>query len=203
MKKINENNENQSGIRLLLWIIFIVIIVVLFKTTNKTSKVNEPPKEETPTFINYPEMIENLLNNGYDYKYTVKSEQKNEIYEGSKCNNIDIGYKETIDSIIKYKIENGITKKIVLETEEEIPNIYNDSNDYLNINILFNNLKEYLYSINKENESRTITYKNDNYQVLVKTNLEYITNITINSLNYSYDLEFTNVGKCANINLNK
>lgn len=203
MNNILKSDENNSGIKLIIWIIFIVIIFVMFKTTNKNDKKEELVKEEQQTFINYPDMIDNLLTNGYDYKYIITNDTTKEIYEGSNCDNIEIGYKETIDTIIKYKIENGISKKIIVDTEEETENIYNGFRDYLNINNLFNNLKEYLYSINKENETRTISYKKDDYQVIVKTNLEYITNITITTSTYNYDLEFTNVGKCANINHNK
>lgn len=194
--------ENKNAIQLLIWIFFIVIIFVMFKITNKTDK-KEEKEENTPVFVNYKDMEINLLNNGYDYKYTITSDTQKEIYEGTMCNDIDIGYKETIDSITKYKIKNGKITKVLLDNEEEIPSIYDDSEDFLNLSTLFTNLKEYPYNIEKNNNERTISYKKDGYQVLVKTNLEYITNITITTATNNYNLEFTNVGKCVKIDSNK
>lgn len=194
--------ENKNAIQLLIWIFFIVIIFVMFKITNKTDK-KEEKEENTPVFVNYKDMEINLLNNGYDYKYTITSDTQKEIYEGTMCNDIDIGYKETIDSITKYKIKNGKITKVLLDNEEEIPSIYDDSEDFLNLNTLFTNLKEYPYNIEKNNNERLISYKKDGYQVLVKTNLEYITNITITTTTNNYNLEFTNVGKCVKIDSNK
>lgn len=194
--------ENKNAIQLLIWIFFIVIIFVMFKITNKTDK-KEVKEENTPVFVNYNDMEINLLNSGYDYKYTITSDTQKEIYEGTMCNDIDIGYKETIDSITKYKIKNGKITKVLLDNEEEIPSIYDDSEDFLNLNTLFTNLKEYPYNIEKNNNERIISYKKDGYQVLVKTNLEYITNITITTTTNNYNLEFTNVGKCVKIDSNK
>jgi len=194
--------ENKNAIQLLIWIFFIVIIFVMFKITNKTDK-KEEKEENTPVFVNYKDMEINLLNSGYDYKYTITSDTQKEIYEGTMCNDIDIGYKETIDSITKYKIKNGKITKVLLDNEEEIPSIYDDSEDFLNLNTLFANLKEYPYNIEKNNNERLISYKKDGYQVLVKTNLEYITNITITTTTNNYNLEFTNVGKCVKIDSNK
>lgn len=194
--------ENKNAIQLLIWIFFIVIIFVMFKITNKPDK-KEEKEENTPVFVNYKDMEINLLNSGYDYKYTITSDTQKEIYEGTMCNDIDIGYKETIDSITKYKIKNGKITKVLLDNEEEIPSIYDDSEDFLNLNTLFTNLKEYPYNIEKNNNERLISYKKDGYQVLVKTNLEYITNITITTTTNNYNLEFTNVGKCVKIDSNK
>lgn len=194
--------ENKNAIQLLIWIFFIVIIFVMFKITNKPDK-KEEKEENTPVFVNYKDMEINLLNSGYDYKYTITSDTQKEIYEGTMCNDIDIGYKETIDSITKYKIKNGKITKVLLDNEEEIPSIYDDSEDFLNLNTLFTNLKEYPYNIEKNDNERLISYKKDGYQVLVKTNLEYITNITITTTTNNYNLEFTNVGKCVKIDSNK
>lgn len=195
--------ENKNAIQLLIWIFFIVIIFVMFKITNKNDKKEDEKQDNTPVFVNYTDMEINLLNSGYDYKYTITSETQKEIYEGTMCDDIDIGYKETITGITKYKIDNGKITKVLLDNEEEIPSIYDGSEDFLNLSTLFTNLKEYLYNVEKSDNERMISYKKDGYQVLVKTNLEYITNITITTTTNNYNLEFTNVGKCAKIDSNK
>ena len=69
----------------------------------------------------------------------------------------------------------------------------------MNINIIFENLKEYLYNITKNESTREINYNKDGYKVVVKTDLKNITNITIENENKTYELQFTNVGKCDNI----
>ena len=61
------------------------------------------------------------------------------------------------------------------------------------------NLKEYLYNITKNESTREINYNKDGYKVVVKTDLKNITNITIENENKTYELQFTNVGKCDNI----
>ena len=69
----------------------------------------------------------------------------------------------------------------------------------MNINIIFENLKEYLYNITKNESTREINYNKEGYKVVVKTDLKNITNITIENENKTYELQFTNVGKCDNI----
>ena len=61
------------------------------------------------------------------------------------------------------------------------------------------NLKEYLYNITKNESTREINYNKEGYKVVVKTDLKNITNITIENENKTYELQFTNVGKCDNI----
>ena len=191
--------ENKNAIQLLIWIFFIVIIFVMFKITNKTDK-KEEKEENTPVFVNYKDMEINLLNSGYDYKYTIISDTQKEIYEGTMCNDIDIGYKETNEEIIKYAIIDGITSRIVLDKTTEITNLYDEEDKaFLNIENLFNNLKNYLYSVNKNETKREINYNKDGYQVLVKTNLENITEILITNATKTYELQFTNVSICDNI----
>ena len=71
----------------------------------------------------------------------------------------------------------------------------------MNINIIFENLKEYLYNITKNESTREINYNKDGYKVVVKTDLKNITNITIENENKTYELQFTNVGKRDNITI--
>jgi len=102
--------------------------------------------------------------------------------------------------IIKYAIIDGITSRIVLDKTTEITNLYDEEDKaFLNIENLFNNLKNYLYSVNKNETKREINYNKDGYQVLVKTNLENITEILITNATKTYELQFTNVSICDNI----
>ena len=111
-----------------------------------------------------------------------------------------LGDEETKDGIIKYIKDKDITYKVVLDEKEELQNLYDETDEsFLNINIIFKNLKEYLYNITKNESTREINYNKDGYKVVVKTDLKNITNMTIENENKTYELQFTNVDKCDNI----
>lgn len=192
--------------KFIAWMIFIIILVVLFARQNvyeNNTKENKT-KEETKTFKNYTDMQKELLSSGYDYKYKITNNENIVIYEGNICNSIDNGYKETSEGIIKYKKENNDIRKIVLEEEIVIDDLYEGiDSSFINLDSLFTNLEEYLYNVTKNEQTREIKYNKEGYSVLVNTDLEHITKITINNDTASYELEFTNIGKCANISLNK
>ena len=193
--------------KFIAWMIFIIILVVLFARQNVyENNITEEnkTKEETKTFKNYTDMQKELLSSGYDYKYKITNNENMVIYEGNICNSIDNGYKETSEGIIKYKKENNDIRKIVLEEEIVIDDLYEGiDSSFINLDSLFTNLEEYLYNVTKNEQTREIKYNKEGYSVLVNTDLEHITKITINNDTASYELEFTNIGKCANISLNK
>ena len=192
--------------KFIAWMIFIIILVVLFARQNvyENNTEENKTKEETKTFKNYTDMQKELLSSGYDYKYKITNNENIVIYEGNICNSIDNGYKETSEGIIKYKKENNDIRKIVLEEEIVIDDLYEGiDSSFINLDSLFTNLEEYLYNVTKNEQTREIKYNKEGYSVLVNTDLEHITKITINTDTASYELEFTNIGKCANISLNK
>ena len=192
--------------KFIAWMIFIIILVVLFARQNvyENNTEENKTKEETKTFKNYTDMQKELLSSGYDYKYKITNNENIVIYEGNICNSIDNGYKETSEGIIKYKKENNDIRKIVLEEEIVIDDLYEGiDSSFINLDSLFTNLEEYLYNVTKNERTREIKYNKEGYSVLVNTDLEHITKITINNDTASYELEFTNIGKCANISLNK
>ena len=189
------------------WMIFVIILVILFARQNvNESKVTDDNtiKEETKNFENYADMQKELLSSSYEYKYKITNNENTVIYEGALRNGVDSGYKETSEGIIKYKKENNEVRKIVLEEETVIDDLYEGiDSSFINLDSLFTNLEEYLYNVTKNEQTREIKYNKVGYSVLVNTDLEHITKITIINDTASYELEFTNIGKCANISLNK
>lgn len=200
-----ETKEGKATIKFAAWMIFIVILIVVFAINGNNeqkndTKENNNVKEEISSFKNYEEMVSDLLKSCYNYNFKVTSLENTVIYNGTISNNEDIGYKETSEEIIKYAITDGITSRIVLDKTVEIANLYDEEDKaFLNIENLFNNLKNYLYSVNKNETKREINYNKDGYQVLVKTNLENITEILITNATKTYELQFTNVSICDNI----
>lgn len=200
-----ETKEGKATIKFAAWMIFIVILIIVFAINGNNeqkndTKENNNVKEEISSFKNYEKMVSDLLKSCYNYNFKVTSSENIVIYNGNISNNEDIGYKETSEEIIKYAIIDGITSRIVLDKTTEITNLYDEEDKaFLNIENLFNNLKNYLYSVNKNETKREINYNKDGYQVLVKTNLENITEILITNATKTYELQFTNVSICDNI----
>ena len=196
--------QGKATLKFSAWMVFIIILIVVFAINGNDnpneSTTNNTQKEETSTFKNYEEMQSDLLNSCYSYNFRVVSEDNIIIYSGILSATGDIGYKENNEGIIKYSKENGIIYKVLLDQKEEINNLYDESDKaFLDIKTLFANLKEYLYNITKNESTREINYNKEGYKVVVKTDLENITNITITNENKTYELQFTNVGKCDNI----
>ena len=196
--------QGKATIKFAAWMVFIIVLIVVFAINGDNNpnenKNNNTNKEETLTFKNYEEMQNDLLNGCYSYNFRVVSEDNKIIYSGILSATGDIGYKENNEGIIKYSKEDGIIYKVLLDQKEEINNLYDESDKaFLDIKKLFANLKEYLYNISKNESTREINYNKEGYKVVVKTDLENITNITITNENKTYELQFTNVGKCDNI----
>lgn len=200
-----ETKEGKATIKFATWMIFIVILIIVFAINGNNeqkndTKENNNVKEEISSFKNYEEMVSDLLKSCYNYNFKVTSLENTVIYNGTISNNEDIGYKETSEEIIKYTIIDGITSRIILDKTTEITNLYDEEDKaFLNIENLFNNLKNYLYSVKKNETKREINYNKDGYQVLVKTDLENITEILITNATKTYELQFTNVSICDNI----
>lgn len=196
--------QGKSTIKFAAWMIFIIILIVIFAINGKPENNNinntQEKNEEIISFEKYETMQDNLLNGCFNYEYKIIEKNITTIYTGKKLNDTEIGYKETKDGIIKYIKDKDITYKVVLDEKEELPNLYDEADkSFLNINIIFENLKEYLYNITKNESTREINYNKEGYKVVVKTDLKNITNITIENENKTYELQFTNVGKCDNI----
>lgn len=196
--------QGKAAIKFTAWMIFIIILIVVFavkeRKEDNSANNTEIKNEEVISFEKYETMQENLLNGCFNYEYKVIEENLVALYTGEKLNDIETGYRETKEGIIKYLKEKDTTYKVVLNEKEELQNLYDEADEsFLNINVIFENLKEYLYNITKNESTREINYNKDGYKVVVKTDLKNITNITIENENKTYELQFTNVGKCDNI----
>ena len=200
-----QTERGKAIIKLGGWFIFIIalIIFVLVSEKNANNNViddtnsNKDEVTETYEFLLFSEMINNLINGNYEYSYNITSNNIDYIYEGIKCNNEELGYKESIDKIIKYYINDQNTYQVILNEYVEITNLYEgiDTN-FINLEVLFNNLNEYLYNTVKNENTRVITYDKDGYKVSITTDLENITNISITTDNSIYNLDFNVINTC-------
>ena len=195
-----QTERGKSLIKLGLWMIFILAIIIFAYTNKNDETVNNENKEieekEIYEFKKYDEMINSLLNSNYEFNYDIVISDTNYLFNGTKCNNEVLGYKESNVGIIKYYISDN-TYQVILKDLVPIENLYENIDiNYLDLNILFNNLNEYLYNIEKNEDTRVITYKKEGYQVEVITDLENITNINIVVDNNTYNLSYNIVDTC-------
>ena len=213
---MQENNfwktdRGKALTKLLLWVVFIVIVLGAFIMQEKDNiddyqmPSNEVTDEENQVndnnFKKYSDMQEELLNNNYLYKYIITNSEEKIVFSGIKNGTNETGYKETKAGIIKYQIVDGIVSQINMDEITNIDNLYeNIDRNYLDISLLFNNLSEYLYSTEKKDSKRTITYDKDGYKVSVITNLESIEKIEIAVDEWIYELNFYNVNNISKIN---
>lgn len=203
-----QSEKGKAAIKLGLWMIFIVVLIVIViiseqGTTNLTGDEVIPPEVdsgENTDFNNYSDMLDNLLLDNYEYSYTITTENGKYIYTGWKNDNKEIGFREDGNGIIKYFVDESNTYRINMDTLEIMTDLYNGfDSSYIDLHLLFENLSEYLYSVEKNGNIRTINYDKEGYQVIVTTDIENITNIQITVDTTTYDLEFTKVGECATI----
>lgn len=208
-----QTDRGKALIKLLLWMVFIVILIVLVIVSERNANseildVDKPENNVTDTpsepenveYEAYNTMITNLLANNYEYEYLITTATDSTILTGFKNPDKEIGFKETSSGITKYFIDSTGTYELNMNTSSIIDNLYSEfDSSYLNLELLFNNLNEYLYNTEENVGIRTITYDKDGFQVTVTTDTKNITNVLVMTDTTTYDLNFKNIGECATI----
>lgn len=208
-----QTDRGKALIKLLLWMVFIVILIVLAIVSERNGNseildVDKPENNATDTpsepenveYEAYNTMITNLLANNYEYEYLITTATDSIILTGFKNPDKEIGFKETSSGITKYFIDSTGTYELNMNTSSIIDNLYSEfDSSYLNVELLFNNLSEYLYNTEENVGIRTITYDKDGFQVTVTTDTKNITNVLVMTDTTTYDLNFKNIGECATI----
>lgn len=208
-----QTDRGKALIKLLLWMVFIVILIVLVIVSERNANseildVDKPENNVTDTpsepenveYEAYNTMITNLLANNYEYEYLITTATDSIILTGFKNPDKEIGFKETSSGITKYFIDSTGTYELNMNTSSIIDNLYSEfDSSYLNLELLFNNLNEYLYNTEENVGIRTITYDKDGFQVTVTTDTKNITNVLVVADTTTYDLNFKNIGECATI----
>ena len=189
-----QSKEGNAFVKLVLWLIFIgfLFFAFAFQKNDNTSKVKDN-KEETKTFKNVEKMENDLLQKSLNYEYVINENETTTIYNGTKCNDKEIWYKETSEGITKYLKESGKIYKVTLNEKEESSEEEND------LGKLFDILKGFNFNETFNGNIRNIEYNLDTIKVVIKTNLDNITSIMVIKDNVHYEMQFTNIGFCDNI----
>ncbi len=185
IKKAWKTKRGKALVKLGIWlIIFLVIALILVIYSVFNDNVLKPTPE-----LNYTieDKYNNFLLNDFKYNIIVESDTDTVLYDGKMENNIDTGTRENSVEVIKYTVENGISKKILLNTSEEYDIYAPYSKDYLDITLVLSKIINLDYV--KVNETFTYTINNDTYKVT--TNDTTITEIIItsNDIKYTYLFE--------------
>ena len=208
-----QTDRGKALMKLLLWMVFIVILIVLVIVSEKNDNsdildtdkpennvTDTPRKPENIDYAAYNTMLTNLLANNYEYEYLITTATDSVILTGFKNPDKEIGFKEADAGITKYYLDSTGTYELNMNIPTIIDNLYSEfDSSYLDLELLFNNLNEYLYNTKENAGIRTITYDKEGFQVSVNTDTKNITNILIMTETTTYDLNFKNIGECATI----
>lgn len=205
-KKINEMKKTSKGsaiLKLIGWIVFFFALLIFCGISSIITK-NMPESKKnstTNTPINKPidnptkpsntksikDYFQKLLNNDYSYNFEITSHDVKYIFKGTKENNIDTGYKETPNGIIKHSIENENTYEELVDSKVPITNLYeNLEPKILNISTLI----EVLNNLTFEKNDSTFKSKDIVNDYIITVNENNIVNIFITSADYEYNLNF-------------
>ena len=216
--KINELKSTSKGkaiLKLIGWAIFfafIFLLLIISAFMPKESKINqdinnneaEEKEEDMPinsllskeTFNN----IKNeLLNGNYDYKYEITLEDTKYIFNGTKKDDIETGYKETKEGVVKYYIDSTGIYEDKLTEKVPLNNLYENLDlNYLNFNNLMKTLDMEMVLISSTDlliydmASEVVDYQ----IALADKDLKYIKITGSNSdyaPSYEYYFEFNNI----------
>ena len=201
-------------LKVCIWVVVIIIMMIVsfiidnnenhwLDEFNQQETTEVPDNQVEEKITTYPNMQDILCNNNYDFVFTIRNENKY-VYTGRRCNGLEEGFKEDKKGIIKYIIDID-NKAYMISNDEynEIDNIYEGfDNNFLNFGKLFKNLNDILYDEEKTSDGMKYIYEKDGYQVEVYTNKDYINKINIVNGDTTYELVFSNMGKCNPIVFN-
>jgi hypothetical protein len=168
MKNMDEL-QKQSLKKLLIWMITLgVMIGTLYIIGAFSSSKSDTLKKEVVNEdkeLTTSDKLTLLNNSDFKYQYKIYKNEEEIILSGEKVDNVFTGFKETQDSIIKYKIIEKHVYEIKLEDEEEIYTLYDDIDSSLldlnNISSLINQVLD--KDIIKTYEDKTTT---SNYNLI-------------------------------------
>lgn len=200
IKNLRKTERGRTAFKFTIYMIFLgFVLIILFlggsfnRKPANTKRVGSTESSESVETIEltYFDKQNKLLNGNYEFKYTINGENS-VLFDGELKDGVIKGYKESLDEVIKYEIEDGIVYKVFFNQKEEIHNLYENLDERL---FDFSTLFELLNSSNSviDNTSLNKIYKYASvyeYNIEVITNETEITKIIIKNENIEYNFEF-------------
>ncbi len=189
--------RGKAIIKLGLWGIFFLVLFILIGLEKPiNNEINNNEETEVKQFVLYYDMLEEIKQNNYKYKYSIKINDLNYILEGSKNGLIEEGLLESNNNIFKYYIDSNGIYKVNLDQKEKIDKLDNNIDDnIININNLLEMIKDIDYKVEKEDEIRNIIYDSSDFSLVVTTDLNHIKNINYKKGIDEYNLEIYSIGE--------
>ena len=197
LKKCWKHPRWHSLMVLMIWIVSLTLLMVIVSLVNQFSP--QKKKEEIPQMKTNEVSFEDKWNcflKDYSFKYIVTNTEGTVKYEGTVKGGITTGYRERLDGIIRYSIEDNLVYEIVLDEKKELTTLYEniDANllDLSHIETLIQNIPIANSDILEEDEKTTYEYTiaEENLKIVVITDDIQINKITLTKENETYELSF-------------
>lgn len=215
--KIEELKKTPRGtaiLKLIYWgIFFAFVFLVLIITSFINSKyIPTTPKPDSNNSNQSPEVtpkidlilstltktnLQNqIINGSYNYKYEITIQDTKYIFNGTKNQDIDRGYKETQDKVVKYYLDSTGIYEEKLNEKIPLPNLYENLDlNYLDKNLLFSTIQNLEFSLISSTD--TLIYQATNSNIweiaILHDTLKYIKITSQTPNEYTYYLEFNDI----------
>ena len=193
--------------KLIGWSIFFGILFIFLALESPIQQEvndNKTPALENEQFVLYSQMLKELANNNYAYRYNIKIGDQDFLLEGNRDGKQDLGTLENSNNMFRYIINEDGIFKINLKKKEAIEKL-DDLLDakILDIGTFLANHKNTNYKVQKEGETRQIIYNIEDYDLVVKTDLKHIIQVEYKKGIDIYTLEFSQMGEIQEIELSE
>lgn len=198
LKKCWKHPRWHSLMVLMIWIVSLTLLMGIVSLVNQFSP--QKKKEEIPQMktneISLEEKWNCFLKEDYTFYYLVTTETETVKYEGAVNKGITTGYRERLDGIIRYSIEDNLAYEMVLDEKKELTTLYENIDasllDLSHIETLIQNIPVANSDILEEDKKITYEYTvtEENLKIMVITDEAHIKNILIVKENETYSLSF-------------
>lgn len=205
------NKRTHAAMVLGLWGIFLLFVIIISyiggeatqNEVNNNQNTNQV-EEEQKVFKDYIEMQSDLLKNNYEYEYIITVADSKVVYKGERIDATETGYRENSLETIKYYIDETGLYKVLMDELYAMDKLYENINEsYIDLEYIFNEIKNMSVTTEEVEETRTYTYnyviENINYEVIVTTNLDAITKIAIKFEDKQYELNYSKINELENL----
>ena len=206
-KELWADTRTRAIIKLGMWFGFFAILFIvssiasLFNKNTNYKNAEVEQKEEEKVEMNVPSLLRKIKTSDYSYEYTITNAEVTIHYNGTNEDNINKGYYESNEGIVKYELKEGIYYKVEndVTTEEQIA-INDTDKNIMDINNLIKRIYDY-EDAGKNPEVTENIYRYDfsneqeKYVVNITISGSSISKIEIDYNDIKYNLEYKTIVK--------
>lgn len=196
-QKLWYGKRSRPAMILSMYMFFILILIVIIHLSPDPVPHNREPNNNQTEENRLERMKNTLLNSTFSFNYDITLGDNHIILIGEKRENYKIGFKETEDVILRFKIENGVIYDLRSDETIELEDFYGNVNsNYLDLFFIFTLINPREYQTETEDNITKYIYEEINLpdgrilNVIIYTNNQNIIRITINELKPIYESEY-------------